>query len=57
MDYIEVPEDHLELYEASSIEEVVKNQQQWYKDGSIGLAELIEDCVTEVTFIAVKDAP
>jgi hypothetical protein len=54
---IEVPKEHLEFYEASSIEEAVKNQQQWYKDGSIGLVELIEDCVTEVTFTAIKDAP
>jgi hypothetical protein len=64
MDYIQVnitariavPKEHLEFYEASSIEEAVKNQQQWYKDGSIGIVELIEDCVTEVTFTAIKDA-
>jgi hypothetical protein len=44
----EIPVTDLSHYEADSIQEAASNQLEWLNEGSIGIGELIDGCVTSV---------
>lgn len=53
---IPVKNEDLPAYEATDIDEATANQREWFEDGLTPLGELIDGCVTKVTFTTVKDA-
>ena len=52
----EIPVTDLSHYEADSIQEAASNQLEWLNEGSIGIGELIDGCVTSVSIVGVEES-
>ena len=52
--YIDVPEEELEAYEATTIEEAAENYKKWVNDGDASLVELTEN-IDSFTIEGIED--
>lgn len=52
--YIEVPEDGLDAYDATTIKEAAENTRRWVEDGRVSLYEMTED-IASFTIEGLED--